>query len=288
MAALDPPARRVRRRVTGRWAPTGFRGPLSAPVGSSWAPTPRPRPRSSAAQGVDAAEQLPIAGHAPEVDRPERVVDQIRPRRELADRPRHDDLVIGRLAQHSRSDVDADPADVLVQDLDLTCVDGCADLQPELADRIHETERTSERARRGVERRQHAVARRLHDAAMEPLHLRPDRPIVAVQELPPFAVAQGRGLPGGIHDVGEQDGRQDAIHVLGSIQRADLLLRPRERVHVAAGWRLLARARTRAARSPRRTSASPAASCARSRLAVGTGVSRCQGRAGRPRSGTRR
>ena len=59
-------------------------------------------------------EQLPIAGHAPEVDRPERVEDQVSPGRELADRPRHDDLFIGRLAQHSRSDVHADPADVFV------------------------------------------------------------------------------------------------------------------------------------------------------------------------------
>jgi hypothetical protein len=68
--------------------------------------------------------------------------------------------------------VDADPADVVFENLDLAGVDRGADLDPEVTPHFNQTERASERPGGRVERREDAVARRLDESTMEALDLR--------------------------------------------------------------------------------------------------------------------
>lgn len=70
---------------------------------------------------------------------------------------------------------------------------------------------------------------------MEPLDLVPRRLVVSVEDLAPLTVAQGSRPARRVNDVREQDSGQHTIHVLGRVERSDLLLRPRERVDVWAG-----------------------------------------------------
>ena len=109
----------------------------------------------------------------------------------------HDDLPIRGLSQGSRRDMDADPTDVVVADLDLPRVDRRTDLEPDVAQRVGECERATERPGRGVERRQDPVAGGLHEPATEALNLPAGDLVVSIQQAtPPLVSDRGRALRG--------------------------------------------------------------------------------------------
>jgi len=58
---------------------------------------------------------------------------------------------------------------------------------------------------------EHAVARRLHEAAAVRLHVAAHDRVVLVEERPPAAVAECRGPLGRAHDVGEAHGGEHAF-----------------------------------------------------------------------------
>src|SRR5919201_3168968 len=62
--------------------------------------------------------------------------------------------------RHARADVHGDAADLAVDELALTRVQPCADVQVERADAVADRARAADRPRRSVERREEAVAGR--------------------------------------------------------------------------------------------------------------------------------
>jgi hypothetical protein len=90
--------------------------------------------------------------------------------------------------------MDADPADVLVADLDLPRVDRRTDLEFDVARGVGEGKRAAERACGGVERRQDPVARGLHDLATEAIGLPAGNLVVPIQQ-PTLPLVSDRGRP---------------------------------------------------------------------------------------------
>src|SRR6185436_8716615 len=72
----------------------------------------------------------------------------------------------------ARADVDREAADVLADRLALARVEAGAQLDAELPHRVAQLHRAADRARGAVERREDAVAERLHGAAAEARQLR--------------------------------------------------------------------------------------------------------------------
>ncbi len=84
--------------------------------------------------------------------------------------------------------------------------------------------RTPDRPRGSVERRQEAVAERLHLlAAISPEPVTDDT-VMSSQQVAPVAVAEFGGAVCRIDDVGEQDGRQDRVGIGGATLAGEELL----------------------------------------------------------------
>ena len=133
------------------------------------------------------------------------------PRDEILHRVRREDLPGAGQGADTSGDVDGDPGDVVASELDLAGVEAGPDLEPLRSDGVADRERGADRARRSVEGGEEPVACRLDLAPAEPLQGEPDDPVVRRERLAPARVAQlGRPL-GGVHDVGEEDRRENAI-----------------------------------------------------------------------------
>ena len=84
--------------------------------------------------------------------------------------------------------------------------------------------RASDRAGGPVERREEAVAHRLHRAAAEARQLAPDRRLDRLEHVAPAAVAQLRRALGRVDDVGEHHRREDPLGVGGPARAGQELL----------------------------------------------------------------
>src|SRR6266545_2177416 len=93
--------------------------------------------------------------------------------------------MVAGLIEHASRDVHTDASDILVEDLDLSRVDGGADPEPRIGEPLEEIEGAPDRARRCVEGRQDTVTRRPHEAPAEALDLGPGGPVVSIQNLSP-------------------------------------------------------------------------------------------------------
>ena len=111
--------------------------------------------------------------------------------------------------------------------LDLAGVDGGSDLQVDRGQAVGQTEGAAQRSSRRVERRQDAIAGRLHQVAVPAGDLGANDLVVAIQNSPPATVPHGRRLLRRANDVREQDGGQNPVDVLGRVERPDLLVGPR-------------------------------------------------------------
>jgi hypothetical protein len=72
---------------------------------------------------TDTVKSSPLAGTPRRLTEPSEPKGEVGARGEIPDGSGHDDLPIRGLSQGSRGDVDADPANVVVADLDLPRVD---------------------------------------------------------------------------------------------------------------------------------------------------------------------
>src|SRR5262245_28086888 len=106
------------------------------------------------------------------------------------------------MAGDSLADVDSDPRDVVVVQLDLARVQPSADIQAERTERLTDRARASNRASGTVEDREHAIAIESNDPAPELLELRPDECVVGSDQGPPPPVAQPLDLRRRAHEVG--------------------------------------------------------------------------------------
>jgi hypothetical protein len=114
-------------------------------------------------------------------------------------------LTIAGLDESPRSDVNPDPSDVLVADLDLSRVYCRPDTESQIRERLIELKRTPKRPSGRIEGRQDPVAGGLHEVAAEPVDRRSRDRVVTIQNLTPTSVAESSGPSGGTHDVGEKD-----------------------------------------------------------------------------------
>src|SRR5207244_6376186 len=115
---------------------------------------------------------------------------------EILDGARDDDLVGGRQSANARRHVHGDAGDVVASLLDLPGVETGAALETDLAGGVADRTRRPNRARRAVERGEHAIARALHGPTGEPIQLPAHDNVVPVEQLAPLAVAELRDLVG--------------------------------------------------------------------------------------------
>ena len=126
-----------------------------------------------------------------------------------------EDLARSGLPGDTGARVDGDPADVAGRELlDLAGVDAGPDLEPDAPTASTIALARADRPRRSVEHGEEAVAGRVDLAAAEARQLGSDRRVMALEQLPPAAVAELRRELRRADDVREQDGRQDAIRLV--------------------------------------------------------------------------
>src|SRR6266545_351682 len=221
--------------VPGRSRPARYR--LSEVASPSDLSTKAALRRSGSSMSSSrSSEQLPLTGNSAKPNRTERAESEVGARDEVSNGSRDDDLAIAGLTKGPSRDVNADPSDVVVAELDLTGVDRRTDRKPEVAEASIEAEGTSKSPRGRVEGGEDAVPGRLHEAAAEAFDLRARQSVMSIEEPAPSLIAERGCLLGRPDDVGEQHGRKDAIGVLRRLPRSQLLLIPGKRLHVLARW----------------------------------------------------
>ena len=112
---------------------------------------------------------------------------------------------------HTRPGVHGDTGDVTADNLHLSGVHACADLEAELPQSVPRIDSRMHRARRTVERRQKAVAGRFHLTASVLLEHAPNRFVVTAQQAFPTLVAELTRPLRRSHDVGEQHRRENPV-----------------------------------------------------------------------------
>ena len=101
----------------------------------------------------------------------------------------------------------ADPADVIANQFAFARVHSARRLAAQcLGSGASQRHPGAACARGAVKGGQRAVSGRLHDAAWMATHFFLDESVVALEKIPPSAVAQRSRALGRAHDVGEQDG----------------------------------------------------------------------------------
>jgi hypothetical protein len=92
-----------------------------------------------------------------------------------------------------------------------------ANLQVKLAETV--SDRAANPPRGAVERREEAVASRVHLPSPEPRELAADDVVVFFEQLPPGAVAEVGSMGSRIDDIGEQHGREHPIRLSNQLSR---------------------------------------------------------------------
>src|SRR6266496_3261845 len=90
-------------------------------------------------------EQLPLAGHPSQAARTEGAEHEVGVGGEIPYGPSHQHLKVAGLVEHASRDVHADASDLLVEDLDLSRVDGGADTEPRIGEPLEEIEGAPDR-----------------------------------------------------------------------------------------------------------------------------------------------
>ena len=124
-----------------------------------------------------------------------------------------------------------------------------AHVDAELAGAVPDRQRAADRARRAVERGQEAVAGRLDLATRKPLELTANHGVVRVEQIAPASVPELAHEVGGMDDVAEHDGRQDAIGVDATHAREEFLDLGDDRIAVADVRQMLVAGKLRVARA---------------------------------------
>src|SRR6266511_1537160 len=101
--------------------------------------------RGEAPSSDRSLEELPFTGHPSQADRAERGEVEVCAGREIPDGPCHHDLAFASLAERSRCDVNADPTDILIEELDLSRVYRGADPESRIGEVLDEPEGTPKR-----------------------------------------------------------------------------------------------------------------------------------------------
>jgi len=119
----------------------------------------------------------------------------------------------GAAADAIRAPMDTAMPAVAVGDLALAGVEPGPDLELEWTERVADRRRCENRPRRPVEGGEEAVAGRVELAALEAGELAADDSVMPLQQLPPLRVTESCRPLGRADDVGEEDGREDALRL---------------------------------------------------------------------------
>jgi hypothetical protein len=131
----------------------------------------------------------------------------------------HQDLTRPGGGRDAGADVDGEPGDLVVPELDLPGVQAGPDREPERGHAAGDRARAPDRPGRAVEGGEEAIARGVDLAPPEAPELAADEVVVSVEEVSPAAIPEGGGLLRGADDVGEEDGRQYPVG-LGTVTNA--------------------------------------------------------------------
>jgi hypothetical protein len=113
----------------------------------------------------------------------------------------------------ARDDVHRQAAEILASHLALAGVHPGAHPQPQLGGLVHDGSRGANRPCRPGEDREGAVAERLDHAPVGGGDSGLDELVMPFEQFAPRGVAELRRAAGGIRDVGEHDGREDALGI---------------------------------------------------------------------------
>ena len=117
----------------------------------------------------------------------------------------------GRAWEHPRGDVDGDPADVAVGELDLAGVQPGSYFEPEGPDACGDVRGAPDGASRTVEGRYEPVTCGCDLPSTETTDALANEHVVPVEKLAPAAVSELGGEAGRVDDVGEEDSCEHAV-----------------------------------------------------------------------------
>jgi hypothetical protein len=110
------------------------------------------------------------------------------------------------------SNVDGNPADVIVfANLDFPGVEASPNGNPKWPNAARDSLSASHGTSRSIKRCKNAIAEGFHLSSTESPKLAASQGEMRIQDRPPFRVAKGSGLLGGIDDIREEHRGQDAV-----------------------------------------------------------------------------
>src|SRR6266550_3368945 len=156
------------------------------------------------------AKDLPRPWHALELVRAPTRESKSRSRDQVSHRARDQDLVRTREAHDARPDVNGDPSNAGLHDVELSSVEAGAHLDAKLVYALDNRERAADGARRSVENRKEAVASPIDLSAAKTSELAANEAVMVADQGTPPCIAELKGPTRGLHHVREENCRQDA------------------------------------------------------------------------------
>ena len=158
---------------------------------------------------------------------------------EVAHRAGDHDLASLRVRRNPRAGVHGNPGDLPASHLTLSCMQACANPESQLPQLADDPGRAPDRAGWTVKGGKETISRSVDLAAAVPGELAANDLMVALEHLEPSPVAEFGSTIRGVDDVGEEDGREEAIgrRLLPSSRVPDLVQKPACLGHDAIGVR---------------------------------------------------
>jgi hypothetical protein len=116
-----------------------------------------------------------------------------------------------RRRSHASGNVNGNPADIAIAQLDFSRVHACANLNPQFRNAITNTARASNRTSRPVECGDECVTNGLNLAAAKPSQLFTHQSMMRIEKVAPPTVAELRRPFSRADDVGKKHSRQNTI-----------------------------------------------------------------------------
>ena len=167
------------------------------------------------AGSIGHGEQVPISRDALQLMHASILETDPRAGDEILDSSRDEHLAAVRVPRHAGADVDGDAADLSVHQLALPCVEPRPNLDSEVADCPVDCRCAADAARRPVEGCEEPVAGRIELMSTMACQLRSHERVMRFEQRTPSRIAKLGEVRCRVHDVGEEDGRENAILLAG-------------------------------------------------------------------------
>jgi hypothetical protein len=161
----------------------------------------------------DYGEEPPLIENARQAVQPSILESNSRAGHEILDRTGYEHLTWPGHAPDSRPDVHRNPSEFLTHTLTLAGMDADPYFDPKLPQGRGDRAGTAYGSCGTIECREQPIARCVDQPTPETFELASRQVVMSEKEFAPASVAELSGKVCGIHNVGEQDGREDSVRV---------------------------------------------------------------------------